>query len=507
MPMTIPGSQAASRAPLPATPRFYWYLWLAVALVLCVPVWLPAIPPLSDYYNHLARLHIMSQYHAVAEYREFYVIDWAPNPNLALELVGLPLMAVFSIAITAKLFLTLTVLLWHLGCTLLARAVHGRLTLRALVCSFFVYNQQLLHGYVNFMFSMGLCLIALALWVQYRERWGAWRLVLVTSLATMVFLAHLSGFATLAVAVAAMTASRAVTIRSLHRSAVAGAVPLLPGTTLFFLGFLRQSPGGGMSLSPISYNVRDSMTLLTGYDQAVDLASMAVVAVLVLIVLVKRTRVSLQRDPVRDLVIAGLCLGALYWVSPSDAAGGLDVNVRFALGAITLLVLGLDVAVPARIRTAVFIVAMALFVARTAIMAGYWIELDRQFQAHVAAFDHIEEGAAVHTIHFYPAPRLLNARRVYGLALIHTPAFAAVHRKANVPTLYGIRGQQPLAHRVPLYRAHRFQDGQRPAIPWDQVFATYSHVWTCRAPADLVAPLIERARVVARTGSCALYRL
>jgi hypothetical protein len=155
----------------------------------------------------------------------------------------------------------------------------------------------------------------------------------------------------------------------------------------------------------------------------------------------------------------------------------------------------------------VLIAAMALFVARTVITAGHWIALDRQFHAHVAAFDHIEEGAALHTIHFHPAPRLLNARRVHGLALIHTPAFAAVHRKANVPTLYGIRGQQPLAHRAPLYRAHRFRDGQRPTIPWDQVMATYSHVWACRAPADLLTPLIERARVVARVGSCALYRL
>jgi hypothetical protein len=293
-----------------------------------------------------------------------------------------------------------------------------------------------------------------------------------------------------------------ITTRS-RRAAIAGAVPLVPGTSLFFLLFLRHSPGGGVSFPPISYNVRDSMTLLTGYHQAVDLASMAVVAVLVVIVLLKRTRLSLQRD----LFIASLCLGALYWVSPSDVAGGLEVNIRFALGAITLLVLGLDVAVPARVRTAVLATAMALFLARTAITAGYWIALDREFQAHVAAFEHIEEGAAVHTIHFYPAPRLLNARRVYGLALIHTPAFAAVTRKANVPTLYGIRGQQPLAHRVPLYRAHRFQDGQRPAIPWDLVFATYTHVWTCRAPADVVAPLIERARVVARAGSCALYRL
>lgn len=486
----------------PFAPRVYRRLWLAVALVLCVPVWLPSLPPLSDYYNHLARLYIMS--HHDAAYGQFYVIDWTPNPNLALELVGVPLMAVFSIAITAKLFLTLTILLWHLGCTLLARAVHGRLAWRALICSFLVYNQQFLHGYVNFIFSMGLGMIALALWVQSRERWSAWRLLLVTALATMVFFAHLSGFATVAVAVAVMLVTRLLLSRSLDRHVVAGAVPLVPGTIVFFLGFLRQAPGGGgVSFPPLSYNLRDSMTLLTGYDAAVDAASMVVVAVLIVVVVRACTRVAVKRD----LFIAGVALGLLYWVSPSDVASGLEVNVRFVMGAVTLMVLGLDLALPVRVRNAVLAAAMALLVARVAVTAYYWLDLDRQFQAHVAAFERIDEGATLHVIYFYPAPRLLNASRVYGLALIHTPAFAAVYRKANVPTLYGIRGQQPLAHRVPLYRAHRFQDGQHPVIPWDQVFAHYSHVWTCRAPAEVIAPLVERARLVARAGACALYRL
>jgi hypothetical protein len=487
-----------------ATPRYYWRLWLVVAVVLCVPIWLPSLPPLSDYYNHLARLYIMSHHDAVAEYRQFYVIDWTPSPNLALELVGLPLMAVFSLTVTAKLFLTLAVLLWHLGCTVLARAVHGRLAWRALICSFFVYNQQFLHGYVNFIFSMGLALVVLALWLQSRERWSARRLALVTVLATLAFFAHLSGFATLAVAVAVMILARVMATRALDGHAVASAVPLVPGTLVFVLGFLRQAPGGGgLSFAPLTYNLRDSMTLLTGYDPVVDVVSMMVVAVLIGVVVLARQRLAVKRD----VFAAGLVLGVLFWVIPSDAASGVEVNVRFVMGAVTLLVLGFELAVSARVRAGVLAVAMALFVVRTAVTAGAWMELDRQFQAHVAAFQHIEEGAAVHTIYFYPAPRLLNAPRVRGLALIHAAAFAAVERKANVPTLYGIRGQQPLAHRESRYRAHRFQDGQRPRIPWDQVFAAYSYVWTCRAPADVIAPLVERGREVARVESCVLYRL
>ncbi len=487
----------------PAERRTYRVLWLAVAAILCVPVWLPHLPPLSDYYNHLARLYIMSHYDSVPAYRQFYVVDWAANPNLALEIVGLPLLSVFSLATVAKIFLTLTILLWHAGCYLLGRAVHGRPTWRALICSFFVYNQQFLHGYVNFLFSMGLALVALAYWLENRRRLTAVRVLILALLATAVYFSHLSGFATLGIAVALMTLSDAVKRRGITAAMALGVLPLVPGTALFAFAFLGRAGGGGVSFPPIAYNVRDSLSLLTGYDQRVDVASMALVAVLVAIVLWRRRSIAAKSD----LAVAGVGLGVIYWLCPSDVGAGLEVNVRFILGAITLLAFAVDVSVTTATRRWVLAAAMALFVLRTATTAGYWVVLDREFQDHVAAFEKIEEGAAVHNIYFHPAPRFLNARRVRGLALIHSPCFAAVHRHANVPTLYGIRGQQPLAHRVPLYRSHRFQDGQQPEIPWDEVFAHYRYVWTCRAPAGLIAPLAERGEVVAEAGACRLFEL
>lgn len=485
--------------------RAYWGLWLVVAIVLCVPVWLCHIPPLSDYYNHLARLYIISHYDTVEAYQRFYTVQWSASPNLALELVGRPLMAVFSLALTAKLFLTITILLWHIGCTTLGRAVYGRLTWRALVCSFFVYNQQFLHGYCNFVFSMGLALLALSLWIESRDRWSIARVLILTLVATQVFFAHLSGFATLGIAVAAMTLSRLASQRRIDLGAVAGAIPLVPGTIVFFLGFLKQTgdSDSGTAFAPLLYNIRDSMTVLTGYDKRLDMASMAVVAALVLVVLVLHTRAGIKRD----LFAAGASLFAVYWVCPADVASGLEVNVRFMMGAVTLLAFSLDISVSERLRRGILGVALALFVVRTASTAASWMELDAEHDAQLAAFEHIDKGAAVHNIYFYPAPALFNADRVRGLALIHGLTLAAVTREANVPTLYAIRGQQPLAHRIPLYRAHRFRDGSQPTVEWDAVFAAYQYVWACRPPPGLLAPLEARATPVAHAGSCTLYRL
>jgi hypothetical protein len=234
-----------------------------------------------------------------------------------------------------------------------------------------------------------------------------------------------------------------------------------------------------------------------------DAISLVVVAALIAIALWLRTGLHVRRE----VLAAALILAVAYWVCPSDAASGIEVNVRFALGAVTLLALAVDVALPAHTRDALLAGALALFCARTAVTAAHWIDLDRAFQRHLAAFATIEDGAALHNIYFYPTGRLFNATRVQGLALIHTPSFAAVTRHALVPTLYGLPGQQPLVHRVPMYRAHRFHDRQRPAIAWDRIFGHYHYVWTCHAPADLIAPLVARGQLRAQAGACALYQL
>lgn len=484
--------------------RGFLALWLGVAVVLCVPIWLPAVPPLSDLYNHLARIHILAHLDEIAAYRAYYGADWGPMPNLALDLVGVPLLAVVDLATVAKLFLTLTVLFWHIGCTFLGRVLCGRFPRRALVCAFFVYNQQFLHGYVNFAAGMGLALVTLALWLAWRERLASWRIAPLTILGAAVFLAHLSAFATLALAVAAITAVRLVENRRVSRDMLLAAVPLLPGTALFFHGFLsRTGEGNPIAYPPVVYNLRDSVTVLVGYSPAMDAISLVAVAAMAALVLWLRTGLHVRRE----VLAAALTLAVAYWVCPSDIASGIEVNVRFALGAVTLLVLAVDVALPARARAALLAAALGLFTARTAVTAVCWVELDREFQSHLDAFAEIEEGTALHNIFFFPTGRLFNATRVRGLALIHTPSFAAVTRHALVPTLYGLPGQQPLVHRVPMYRSHRFHDRQRPDIQWDRVFGHYHYVWACRAPADLIAPLVERGRVRARAGACVLYQL
>ncbi|MCG8422529.1 MAG: hypothetical protein MJE77_31830 [Proteobacteria bacterium] len=486
----------------------YGLLWIAVAVLLCTPIWLTSIPPLSELHDHLARLSIVSQYDSIASFRDTYRIDWGLYPNLAIELFGLPLLSLFSPDEVAKLFLTVTVLLWHSGTAMFSQAVRGRMSWRALIASFFVYNQQFLHGECNFVFSMGLCLHALSLWIANRKRFGLASAVAITLVATSAFVAHLFGFAIFVAATVAMTLSRLARRRTVEPNLVVGLLPLIPGTVLSALliaGVVGSPPdlGAGVLYAPLSHTVRNSLTVLTGYDVATDIASVGVICLLAAIVLIMRTELAFRVD----LLVAGLFVGGLYWVFPSDVAAGQAVNVHFALGAYLFILFSLDIRVSARVRNAIILAVCLLFAVRTGTTAAYWVELDREYRVHLDAFKSIDRGSAVYALYFTAEPELFNARRVHTHALLHTISMAALYREARVSSLVGVPGWHLLLRRQWTDRSPRFADDSEPSIPWDDIAEQYQYVWACRAPEQILAPLAARATLTAQTAMCRLYRL
>src|ERR1700733_8031124 len=65
-----------------------------------VPVFSTVLPPLVDYPNHLARLHLIAEGGS-----RFYAVSWAPLPDLAADLVVPALAWAMPLDLAAKLFL------------------------------------------------------------------------------------------------------------------------------------------------------------------------------------------------------------------------------------------------------------------------------------------------------------------------------------------------------------------------------------------------------------------
>src|ERR1700757_958927 len=135
-----------------------------------LPVLIVATPPLLDYPNHLARMHIEADYQRSPILQQFYALDWRPIPNLAVDLVVPPLARIMPLAWAGKTFLLTIFLLMTGGAAALHRVLFGRWSAWSLLAFLVLYNRILLWGFVNFLFGIGLLMAATASWIALRER-------------------------------------------------------------------------------------------------------------------------------------------------------------------------------------------------------------------------------------------------------------------------------------------------------------------------------------------------
>jgi hypothetical protein len=86
-------------SPEPQTGRPLW-VWSAFALAMMlvgVPVFSTVLPPLLDYPNHLARMHLLAEGDDA-----FYSVRWAALPNLAEDLIVPPLARLMPLDIAER---------------------------------------------------------------------------------------------------------------------------------------------------------------------------------------------------------------------------------------------------------------------------------------------------------------------------------------------------------------------------------------------------------------------
>jgi hypothetical protein len=69
-------------------------IFAALYSIVQIPVYLTVVPPLLDYPNHLARMHILLNIPHSEVLQSFYEIQWAVIPNLAMDLI-VPWLGIF----------------------------------------------------------------------------------------------------------------------------------------------------------------------------------------------------------------------------------------------------------------------------------------------------------------------------------------------------------------------------------------------------------------------------
>jgi hypothetical protein len=173
------------------SPRVIAALFILLSAVAAMPVLTHPLPPLQDYVNHLARMHVIGALKTDPLLANFYELHWAVIPNLVMDGIVPFLQRFMSVYAAGEIFLISIFVLTLSGTLALNRALYGYWSAMPLISFPLLYNGVLLVGVMNYLFGIGIALWALASWVWLRDRAWRWRLLMSLLFVLALFFCHL----------------------------------------------------------------------------------------------------------------------------------------------------------------------------------------------------------------------------------------------------------------------------------------------------------------------------
>lgn len=421
-------------------------LFAVLLLFVCVPLLLTPLPPLVDYPNHLARMHVLADWSRSHLLQDYYAVIWRPVPDLAMDAVVPPLLALVSLQTAGKLFLAATYFLSAGGVAALHRTLQGRWSAWPLTAFMLIYNRLLLWGLVNFLFGLGIALWAIAGWIAWRERRMGFRLAFGATAALAIYFAHLMAFGIYGAIVLGYEIGRmrrhGASSTEGARAVLAALLTLLPPLALF--GMLLAPSAVGSLLAGVRFaQPGRKLDLLFSvfdlYNRPFDVACF-VLAVVAMAGAYWRGWLRVAPEMAAPLIL----LAVLYLAMPSTLFGATGADRRMPLAMALLLIAGSAWRAPfARTGERFLAAALMMFAIRVGVVAASWQASGQIYTQLLAGIDALPRGARV-AVAF--ADDEIN---VGALPLLHFPVLAVARRDAFVPTLFADPAQQPIAFAEP----------------------------------------------------------
>ena len=464
---------------------------LILAVMLLVPVWIVAFPPLLDYPNHLARAFVLAHLNdSQFSFRQFYRADWGAYPYLGMDASLAVLARLFSIETAGRVYLSLCVLALPAAVWFFLRQAQPKAEAAALWALLIAYNVFFLEGFLNFDLSIAVGFFALGLWLQWLARPGTWRWIAVLVAFTALYFTHLLGFAIAGLVVIAYLALSRRPIRDwLWSGALA-----LPGVAFY----LHSSRVGLVANKIIFHGLEDKLDslgmILHGYWPWLDGISLAALAAWFLAAWWRNPEFRWDR---KWLAIAAIFF-ALFWMIPwmwGQEASDLDIRV--------LPFLFVAILTTARIgRRAKTLVAipLLLFVARTVSVTRHFGEAQPALAGLARSFDAVPRGALV-------LPIVEGDEDPIDRPFSHFWAYGVIRRGWFSPYLKDAPGETPMRIIYDSYTPDGFWNLVYDETPdWQRVQNEYEYVWAYDVP-RFSAPLAMIGEKVYSSGPLDVYRL
>jgi hypothetical protein len=464
-------------------------LFVLFSFIAAIPVLLHPLPPISDYINHLSRMHVIAAIGRDSDLARFYQVNWEVIPNLMMDMILPVLVRIMSIYAAGQAYMIASFVLILSGTFALNRQLHGRWSVLPLAAFPLLYNYVFLVGTMNYVSGIGLSLWALVAWIALRERNLVLRLAISALFVTALFFCHLYALGTYGLGLLAFELhrlwispslswdrGRPARIFSKEEEGTGGtpAVGTLPARLLDFvatglpflpvLPLMMMSPTWGLR-SEIGWELNGKIDgllyVINVYSGTVGALLAGVLAVAVGFLLYHRA----LRFHAFGFVL--LAVGAIMYMAMPRvifdtymADQRLPISLAFmviACAQLDLRRLGLR---HPFVRQGVVAVLFALLAIRVLEVQTVWASLSpgaASFRESVALID---RGAKVMVAYADPD----GGDNVRNLGLVHAACLAIIERSALVTTVFTVVGKQVLHVRADYRDRVDTQDGSPPTI-------------------------------------------
>jgi hypothetical protein len=446
-------------------------LFVVLTAIVSLPILLHPLPPISDYVNHLARMHIIATINTDPDLARYYEIDWQVIPNLTMDLIVPVFERVMNVYLAGQVYAILSFVLILSATVTLHRRLYGRWSAVPLIAFPLLYNHIFLVGTMNYVFGIGLALWALVGWVSLRERPLALRLLASSLFVLVLFFCHLFALGVYGLGLLAFELQRFWSgyARWRRSPSAHGATPGLPSLLLDFvstgLPFLPVLPL--VMMSPVrglwdEYSwefggkLDGLVDVIQVYSHGVAFGLVAFIAVALGLALRYR---ALSLHP---FGLALLIVGAIAYVAlPRVMFDTYMVDQRLPISLVFMLVASIDVDFRHRLVRQGFAAALFLLLAIRAVeVESAWRQLSTGIESFRQSVQLLERGAKVLVAYAEPE----SGGDVGDFGLVHADCLAIIERSALATTAFTVVGKQIL-HARPDYRDRvDTEDGTPPAI-------------------------------------------
>ncbi|MFZ1988693.1 MAG: hypothetical protein WAW96_02880, partial [Alphaproteobacteria bacterium] len=478
----------------PATPRTLWWLIAVTALALLMaPLFVVELPPLLDYPNHLARQWFLARATDDPILTKFYAPHWAIIPNMAVDLLMIGLESFLPLYAAGKTVLALTIIVQFMGIAIYSRALFGRWSLWSIAGGLISYSAILLLGFVSFLMSLGLALLAAAAWLTWREKHPIATTIGLALAALAIFFVHLLGVAFLGFLIGCRELDRIIAAYSERRNwqkefclrALSLLAVFSPSALLYLALVPHQQVASVLYYGP-SVIIAGLSIAFSSYSRVLDSVTLCSVFIL-LALCVRANKAAFTRTTALQLCV----LVILYVACPFrfDDEGWL--NFRAIYMASLILFAGIAPILPRRAAVAVAGIGAALFCARIFLVADVWHAFNSELASFRQVIAPVAPGSKVVVVRYPPKDDLAywnatpRARRIASVvpANTHLAALLMIEHRAFWPLLFSVPSQHTIKV-LPRYLPLSVPSGELPdyealtkLTPADLAMSPYLRNW------------------------------